>query len=271
MNTQFNKELMISVAPVPGEKQNEKFPGTLDTASEVISSYNAGASLCHLHVRDKSLLQTADTTLFAADIRKIREKTPLIIEASTGGAPEHTMEDRSASLSVAGVEVGSLNLGSVNMFDGVYNNRFDDIVFYARRLKEHGIKPFLFVFDLSHFHYIKRLEDMGLITPPHLMGFIFNIPNQLPYSDRYLDIFLNECPEGSTWFTIIHHAHGAEGHKRTLELGGHIRVGFEDSPFLSNGRRAANNAQLVQNAADTAMKYGRTIASPERSREIIGL
>ncbi|MGD2037166.1 MAG: 3-keto-5-aminohexanoate cleavage protein, partial [Desulfobacterales bacterium] len=61
-------ELVICVAPYPGEKQEEKFPGTMDVADEVVRSYNAGASIAHLHVRDAQGLQTVDTELFRRDI-----------------------------------------------------------------------------------------------------------------------------------------------------------------------------------------------------------
>jgi 3-keto-5-aminohexanoate cleavage enzyme len=104
-------ELIICVAPYPGEKQEEKFPGKMDVADEVVRSYNAGASIAHLHVRDEHGLQTVDTRLFRRDIEKIHERCPIIIEGSTGGAPEHTLEERCVSFTVSGIEMGSLNLG----------------------------------------------------------------------------------------------------------------------------------------------------------------
>ena len=65
-------ELIICVAPYPGEKQEEKFPGKMDVAQEVIDSYNAGAAIGHLHVRDENGLQSIDPGLFQRDIEKIR-------------------------------------------------------------------------------------------------------------------------------------------------------------------------------------------------------
>ena len=56
--------LIICVAPYPGEKQEEKFPGKMDVAQEVIDSHNAGSSNAHLHVRDENGLQTTNTELF---------------------------------------------------------------------------------------------------------------------------------------------------------------------------------------------------------------
>ena len=56
-----------------------------------------------------------------------------------------------------------------------------------------------------------------------------------------------------------------------MELGGHIRVGFDDSPFLSNGRRARTNIELVEDAVDQAQKTGRTVVRAARAREIMGV
>src|SRR5262245_38701668 len=131
----MNSEIMIALAPVPGEKQEEKYPGALDVADETIRCEAAGAAIVHLHARDENLLQSVDPTLFAEQLRSIREACPIIIEGSTGGAPEHTLDQRCATFTVPEVEMGSLNLGSINMFDGVYQNRYQDICFYSRKLR----------------------------------------------------------------------------------------------------------------------------------------
>ena len=104
------KELIICVAPYPGEKQEEKFPGKMDVAREVIDAANAGAAIAHLHVRDEQGLQTTDTSLFRRQVEAILAAEPeLIIEGSTGGAPEHTLQQRCVSFTVPGVAMGSLN------------------------------------------------------------------------------------------------------------------------------------------------------------------
>ena len=98
-------EIIICVAPVPGEKQEEKYPGRLDVAAEVIGCEAAGAAIAHLHARDENLLQTIDATLFAQQVGAIRQACPIVIEGSTGGAPHHTIEQRCATFSVPRVEI----------------------------------------------------------------------------------------------------------------------------------------------------------------------
>lgn len=267
----MNDEIMIVVAPVPGEKQEEKFPGRLDVVSEVLGCEGAGAAIAHLHARDEQLLQSVDPALFGLQVRQIREACPIIIEGSTGGAPEHTLDQRCATFTVPEVEMGSLNLGSINMFDGVYQNRYEDICFYARKLREGGIAPTMPVFDLSHLVNYQRLIEDGQLAAPYVFEFVFDVPYALPYSDRYLDLFVDHLPPDAIWFCVRHHQKGAADLRKVIEMGGHVRVGYEDSPFLSNGCRARNNIELVEDAVSEAAKAGREIASANGARQIIGL
>jgi 3-keto-5-aminohexanoate cleavage enzyme len=264
-------EVIICLAPVPGEKQEEKYPGRLDVPAEVIRCEAAGAAIVHLHARDENHLQSVDPALFARQVRQIREACPIVIEGSTGGAPEHTLDQRCATFTVPEVEMGSLNLGSINMFDGVYQNRYEDICFYARKLRKHGIVPIMPVFDLSHMINFQRLLADGEVSPPYIFEFVFDVPSALPYTDRYLDLLLDHLPPQATWFCVRHHGKGAADLRRTMDLGGHIRIGFEDGPFLSNGRRARTNVELVEDAAQQAEKAGLRPVRAERAREILGL
>lgn len=262
---------MICVAPVPGEKQEEKFPGTLDVPGEVIRCEAAGAAIGHLHARDENLLQSADPELFTRQVRQIRAACPIIIEGSTGGAPEHTLHQRCVTFTVPEVEMGSLNLGSINMFDGVYQNKYEDICFYSRKLRENSIVPTMPIFDLSHLINYQRLIGDGELQAPYVFEFVFDVPYALPYTDRYLELFVDHLPPDAVWFCVRHHQRGAADLMKVIELGGHLRVGFEDSPFLSNGKLARNNVELVEDAIEQAEKAGRTIARAARAREIIGL
>ena len=264
-------ELIICVAPYPGEKQVEKFPGKMDVADEVIRSCNAGASIAHLHVRDENGLQTKDPLWFQRDIQRIHAACAIIIEGSTGGAPEHTLEERCTAFTIPGIEMGSLNLGSINMFDSVYHNSMPEMRFYAQELKKRGIKPFICIFDLSMFYNGLRLEEEGLMSPPYVYNLVFDIPDTLPFSMKSLEIFLDHLPENSPWFLTRHHSIGVKDLHAALERGGHVRVGYEDGPFLSSGKRARSNADLVEEVAEAARSAGRKVVNPERAREILGI
>jgi len=54
-----------------------------------------------------------------------------------------------------------------------------------------------------------------------------------------------------------------------ITLGGHVRVGMEDNPFLTPGEYARNNAELVEKAVQIARDLGREIASPDETRAML--
>jgi len=264
-------ELMICVAPYPGEKQTERFEGKLDLPEEVLRSFNAGASVAHLHVRDEGGNQTINPTSFQRDVDKIRSSCSIIIEGSTGGLPEHTLQERCISIQIPGIEMGSLNLGSVNLFGGVYQNPVSEIRYYAQEFKKRKIKPFLCIFDLSMFHNAERLAEEGLLSPPHVYNFVFDMPDSLPYSEKTLDVFLDFLPKDAHWFITRHHSKGWMGFRKALERGGHIRVGYEDGPFLSSGKKARSNAELVEEVVRAGQALGRIAVDPDRARTLLGL
>ena len=271
----MSDEVMIFVAPVPSEKQPEKFPGELHVAKELVRCHDAGAVLGHLHVRDRGGLQTSDPTLFERHIAHVHERCGMIVEGSTGGAPHHSRSDRCVSFRVPGVEVGSLNMGSVNMFDEVFRNPVPEIAYYASQLREHGVKPYLDCFDLSHVSYAGRFLGQASFAAPHLFGLVFDFPDALAYSDRHLQVMVDELPNRSLWVLHRYHARGARAFQRALELGGHVRVGFEDGPFLGAGRRARSNAELVPSGGAGAQwrggwARGRHCARPRAARAASG-
>jgi 3-keto-5-aminohexanoate cleavage enzyme len=49
-----------------------------------------------------------------------------------------------------------------------------------------------------------------------------------------------------------------------------VRVGFEDSVYLPNGKQAKNNYEQVEAMAELADKLGREIATPAQAWEILG-
>jgi len=267
----FMDELMICVAPYPSEHQPEKFEGKIDVPEEALRSYNEGASILHLHVRDEEGIQTMDPSFFERDIKKILSGCPIIIEGSTGGGPEHTLEQRCISFRVPGIEMGSLNLGSINMHGGVYRNPMGDMRFYAKELKARNIKPFLIVFDLSMFQNAKRLEKEGLLAPPHVYNFVLDVPDGLPFSKKNLEIFIDQLPKRAYWFLTRYHSNGWKDFREALERGGHVRVGYEDSPFLASGKKAKSNADLVKEIAKAAKAIGRKVIGPERARKLMGM
>ena len=56
-----------------------------------------------------------------------------------------------------------------------------------------------------------------------------------------------------------------------IELGGHVRTGFEDVTYFERGKLADGNAQLIDRVASMGRAAGREIATPDRARNLLGL
>ena len=56
-----------------------------------------------------------------------------------------------------------------------------------------------------------------------------------------------------------------------IAMGAHVRVGWEDYPYLPSGELAKSNAELVNVVVGMAEAVGREVATPDEARRIIGL
>jgi len=54
-------------------------------------------------------------------------------------------------------------------------------------------------------------------------------------------------------------------------LGGHVRVGLEDSLHIGRGELATSNAQQVAKVARILTELGRDIATPDEARALLNL
>jgi 3-keto-5-aminohexanoate cleavage enzyme len=121
------------------------------------------------------------------------------------------------------------------------------------------------------FSNARRLREEGLLDDPLIYNLVFDAPDALPYSKKYLDIFLDQMPANAVWFLTRHHAPGSLGFRDALERGGHVRVGFEDGPFISSGQKARSNAELVEDIVQAAESLGRKVVGCVKAREILEL
>ena len=98
----------------------------------------------------------------------------------------------------------------------------------------------------------------GCWTPPTLAALEY-MHNHLPAGFNY-SVSVMDPP--THWQVLTH----------SILLGGHVRVGMEDSPYLDAGKTLARgNAELVEKIVRLARELGRDIATPEEARRITGL
>merc|ERR1719310_619514 len=76
--------------------------------------------------------------------------------------------------------------------------------------------------------------------------------------------------EGDTWTSIGIGKFEMPLAYMAIAMGGHVRVGLEDTNKLPDGR-IATNVELVKHVVEMAKAMGREIATPEEAREILSM
>ena len=151
----------------------------------------------------------------------------------------------------------------------MFTNSFDDIIAFARAMKEHGAKPEMECFDVGHTNSHKVLESLGLIEKPYHFSFIMGVLGGIPATARHLAFQAEQVPAGSRWKVIGISRDQWPLAMAALALGGDVRVGLEDNFYLPNGEMAKSNGELVTAAAELVKLSGRSVASVDDAKKLL--
>jgi 3-keto-5-aminohexanoate cleavage enzyme len=266
--------VVITVAPTGAEvtrDDNPKVPYTPEEiADEVARAAGEGASVVHIHARTDDGRPTTEPDVLRTIRDLIRERCDIVIGMSTGAEVGMSHEERLRVLD-AGPEIASLNTGSMNFGDELFDNPPDLIEALAKRMAADGVRPELEVYDVGMLGTAARLLDDGVIADPPLFNFVLGVPGGIPASAENLLALLANRPRPGPWTVTGVGRHQLPLTTVACALGGHMRVGFEDNVSYSKGEPAESNAQLVARARRIAEELGRPVASPDEARRILGV
>ena len=265
--------VVVTVAPVGAEvtrAENPALPHTpAEIAADVAACAEAGASVCHLHVREEDGSPSSRRELFEEAIALIREQTTIVTMVSTGGAVWMSIDERITGLEarpdLAGVEIGSMNFGE---------DPFVTVPADARRVVERatelGIGLEAEMFDVGHVVSAVRMVERGELPPPLRANLVFGVPGGIDATPEALAAMVRPLPAGTHWSITAVGRH----QRRILALailhgGGGVRVGFEDGVYLRRGVLAASNAELVADACELVRRLGRRPATIDEARELL--
>jgi len=273
-------------------------PGEI--AEGAIGAAEAGASILHRHARDpEDGRPTPDPDVFMQFLPRIKQSTDAVINITTGGGPAMTIDERLAAPRRAEPEVCSLNMGSMNfgLFpaadrysewkydwepahleasrDYVFKNTFADIEEILTTGNGFGARFEMECYDVGHLYTAAHFVDRGLAKTPIFLQFVMGIlggigpdPENLVHMKRVADKLFGTDYE----FSVL----GAGRHQMSLVttsaiLGGHVRVGLEDSLYLKKGQMARSNAEQVTLARQIIEGLSLEVATPNDARATLGL
>jgi 3-keto-5-aminohexanoate cleavage enzyme len=268
------KKLIITAAVVGAEVMKNQQPALPITpeeiANDVYDCWRSGASIVHLHVRDKDGNPTQDENIFKETVRLIRERTNIIVQVSTGGSVSMTPEERIQSIN-CDPEMATLSAGTCNFGDEVFYNPYNLMVDFAKKMQNKNILPEIEVFDTGMVNNALKLCKDGYIKGHLHFDFVLGVPGAMPASVKNL-LFLSELiPQEATWSVAGIGRHEAPMAAAAIIMGGHVRVGFEDNIYYKKGRLAKSNSELIQRVVRIAKELNRDIATPDEAREILGI
>lgn len=286
-------KLIITVAIIGGITTREKSPYPPMTPQEIaesaIESCHAGASVCHIHVRDPiTHLPSMKFDLYREVFERIREKCDMIINLSTGsggrlqynpqasGNPWDTVglkspEERVEHVMKLRPELCSLDVGSLNFGPFAFINLVSVVEKMAGMIKEAGTKPELEVFDIGHIRIAKHLIRKGLVEKPPLFQLCLGIPWGIEATPENMIYMRNNLPSDALWYAFAIGAQHFQIAAISMINGGHARVGFEDNLYIKKDVLATSNAQMVRKAVEIADFMDREVATPKEARQILGL
>jgi len=271
----MGEKAIVTCAVVGAEVTREGNPAVPYTPAEIaraaVEAWREGAAVVHLHARFEDGRPSQEGRHFREIVDCIRGAgSDVVLQCSTGGAVGMTVDERLGSL-VAGAEMATLNLGTMNFGDEVFLNSRPDIVRIARRIRERGLVPECEVYDAGMLETLRWLLARGELVRPYHVQFVLGVPGGMGAGERNLRFLLEGMPEAVHWSVAGIGRHEFPMAELALSLGGHVRVGLEDNLYLSRGVLAKGNHELVAEAARLAGRAGRPLASPDEARRILGL
>ena len=275
-------------------------PGEI--AEQAIEAAQAGAAILHLHAREPGDGRpTPDPEVFEQFVPRIRAATDAVINITTGGSTRMTLEQRLAYPLRAKPEMCSLNMGSMNftihpvarkyaewrydwekpyvegMEDLIFRNTFRDIRHILEVLGRDGGTRFEFeCYDVGHLYTLAHFVDEGLVDGPLFVQCIFGILGGLGADPENLVTMRSTADRlfgrKGYRFSVL----GAGRHQMPLltmgaVMGGHVRVGLEDSLYLGKGRLARSCAEQVRKIRRILDELSLEIATPAEARAMLQL
>jgi 3-keto-5-aminohexanoate cleavage enzyme len=277
----MKRKLIITAALTGGYHTRKEHPDLPVQPEEIARAaedcVKAGAAIIHLHARDRQGVMSDDPEIYHEIHRRIREKCDTILQDTTGGGPNLTLDQRIRSLE-ANPDMATLNLGILASLSGpnpgrIFSNPRHEIERYAKEMMARDIKPEMVVCNHSCFREVENLIQKGLVKKPYFLSLSVGGANQgaTPGSPQWLLSLLPFVPSDSVISVISHGDEQAPLMTLGMIMGGHVRVGLEDSLYYHPGELARDSAQFVKRCVQMAKELGMEIATPKEAREMLGI
>ena len=269
-------------------------------ASSALEAADAGAAIVHLHARNpQDGRPDQSPEAFEPFLRVIKQSSNVVVNLTTGGSPYMSVAERVRPAAKWQPEVASLNMGSMNfglfpmlkrykefkhdweptMLEGshdlVFRNSFKDIRYALETLNATGARYEFECYDTSHLYNLHYFFTEGLVQAPlfiqtcfGLLGGIGAHPDDVLHMKRTADRLFGNAYR---WSVLGAGRNQMPVAAMAAAMGGHVRVGLEDSLWVGAGQLATSNAAQVRQVRKIIEGLGLEAATADEAREILSL
>ena len=272
-----------------------------EIAEQSISAAEAGAAILHLHARmPEDGKPTGDPEVYNQFLPVIKQRTDAIVNITTGGSATMPLVERLRAAVRFKPEMCSLNMGTINfaMFpaakrisswkhewekdyilgsdDFIFRNTFRDIATILETMGEAGTRFEHECYDVGHLYNLAYFVDSGAVKPPFFIQMIFGILGGIG-PDLENRMFMKSTADrlfgkdSFQWSVLAAGKHQMPFLTQAALMGGHVRVGLEDSLFIERGQLAVSNAQQVEKIVRIIREMGHEPANPAEARAMLNL
>jgi uncharacterized protein (DUF849 family) len=258
-----------------------------ELAREARRAFDAGASVVHVHFRQQAPgqghLPSWEPQVARDCVQAMREACPGLIINQTTGVVGPDYQGALDCLRATKPEMAACNAGSLNYLKVrssgswawkpmLFDNPPDKVKAFLDVMKETGILPEFECFDVGIVRCVEMYVQTGMYQGLPEYNFVMGVESGMPADADLLPILLKLKLKSANWqTTLIGRQEIWPVHRRTAELGGHLRSGLEDTFYLPDGSKAESNGPLIEQLARYAMDAGREVATPAEARQLLGL
>ena len=231
---------------------------------------------------------------------RIRAACDAVINLTTGGSAVMTLDDRLAAPLALRPEMCSLNMGSMNFalypmlgkrtewlhdWEEPFLRNSDDLVFkntprdiegvLSRMGEERGARFEFECYDVSHLYMLRHFADRGVVRAPVFIQFVMGVLGGIAAEPEHLEHLKVTADRlfGDDYLCSVLAAGRQQMPmaEKAAAMGGHVRVGLEDSIFIEKGKLATSNAEQVTKIIRILKELSIEVATPDEARAILSL
>ncbi len=258
-----------------------------EMAAEARRAFEAGATVMHCHFRDQrpgmGFLPSWEPQVAADICAAIRDACPGVVINMSTGVVGDDISGPVACLESVRPEMAALNAGTLNYLklrgNGewawppmLFDNPVPKIERFIEVMDRLDVLPECECFDTGIVRSVAMFQRKGMLRSPAHVSLVMGVASGMPAKAAWLPLLVEELGPDTEWQAIaIGREEVWDVHRRTAELGGHLRTGVEDTFYLPDGSKTAGNGPLVEALVKVAREAGREPASPAEARRILGV